>query len=121
MQEVKIDKNTKGVLVLAKPNSKCPYDEDWVLLIESVYPSHWKNGVKVYEIRRHASYCLCKDENDFCAFVSERPQNWGDASHYKFYKPTKKQRDLMKNFIAKKGFKFDKKNNKLIKYDRSYC
>ena len=110
MQEIKIDENTRGVLVLAVPNDIT--NEPWVILIESTTP-RTVNGIKCYDIFRHASYCITNNGDDV-AYVDNEPGRWGNTRKYKFYKPNKKQRDLLKNFMARNCYRFDKENNKVI-------
>jgi hypothetical protein len=100
MTEVIVNKDTKGVLVFAKARPQYSYISDWILLIKNVV-----NG----DIIRHVSYSM---DNRASRFIG-RPANWGSISKYRFYTPTKQQRDIIKNFMLKRGYKFNKKNNKL--------
>lgn len=110
MQEMKINENTKGVLLLAKHSSPCK--EDWIILVESTKPT-WESGIFCYNIYRYASYCLTFDDSEV-GFIGKNPEPWGDTRGYRFYKPTKQQRDKIKAFIFKHHYKFDKQNNKII-------
>ena len=111
MQEVKIDENTKGVLVYAKLKKPQPWFYNVIILVESLrYEANFLGGFEHWNIYRHA---FIKDSGD--SHVETTPGCYGNLDNYIFYKPTKEQRDKMKALLAKRGYKFDKQNNKMIR------
>ena len=110
-EEINIAPGIKGIVVRAVPDFDSPYHKwnhsDWIILIESVFI----NDEDIPEIVRFVSYD-CEDKH---FNISYSPQCWGDISGYKFYVASKKERKLIIDELKRRGLKYVKILNKLIK------
>ena len=108
MRTIKVDisTSTKGVIVFAK--GKTCYD-DWILLVTKVEDIGSPNGLRIYghifyNIRNNRWYFSEGDEN----------YAWGNTNHWKFFEPTKEQKQLLVDALKEKGYKCVPVLNKII-------
>lgn len=108
-QEIEITEKTRGIIVVAKSPNK--NNNGFILLIDKVEP------VKILgddDLLIYTHVMLCVDMDLDFSFLDKR---WGYTKRYgyKFYKPTEEDINKVKNCIRKRGLKYIRGVNKLIK------
>ena len=114
-EEIKMEPGVRGLFVKAKART-LKYN-DWILLI-----SHVQTEIKpgYGDLPVDMLYCYgCKNISyDYIDKhideVNKKPFAFGDASHYKFYKPTEEEKEIIINMLKAKKLKYIKGINKVI-------
>ena len=104
-EEIIISQHTKGIIVHAKRERGLFDNRNWIILIQSVQITPTET-----EIMRWVSHCMETGET----FIDIRPQKWGNATNYNFYKATEEEKQLIKNVLKQHNLRYAKILNKLI-------
>lgn len=114
-EEINILPGIKGVFVRAEACEM--FYSDWLLLISHVTTEI----IEESDTMGYLIYCYaCKDITsapniaEFCDEVKKTPFEFGDASHYKFYRATEKEKNTIINMLKAKKYKYIKGINKVI-------
>ena len=108
MKPIYIDKYTKGILAHAKPT--CEEDRTWIILVHSIQ-EEWNGKKKIFHVTRHISYCV--DTNE--CYINEKPRGWGYLMKHTLCEPTEEDKQIIKNIMKKRKYRFIKILNKLEK------
>jgi len=115
-EEINIIPGIKGVFVRAESCEM--FYSDWLLLISHVTTEIREEDGEIDDL----IYCYaCKDISsvpniaELCDEVKKTPFEFGNASHYKFYRATEKEKDTLINMLKAKKYKYIKGINKVIK------
>ena len=100
-----IDKNTKGIILYAQPKPGCGGDK-WIILVHNITHSG-----DCLSINRYVSHDLINETS----YLDEKPHPWGQTSNYDLFKPTKKDKKIIMNYLKKEGYKYIPTLNKLVK------
>lgn len=107
MRTIKVDisTSTKGVIVFAKGISGY---SDWIVMVTRVDDI----GSGVFKIYGHIFYNISEKK----WYFSEGDENyaWGNTNHWKFFEPTKEQKQLLVDALKEKGYKYVPVLNKII-------
>lgn len=107
-QKINIEPGVKGVL--AKLKSKTSQFRDWILIVSDVTVKNGENMIYCY-----ACVCLDKTLSELGSDdASKTPLTFGYAFHYDFYKPTKEEIKIMKDFLRNRNLKYVKGINKMF-------
>jgi hypothetical protein len=110
--EILIDLNTKNKLVCAEHINNHGGDiHTWVLLISHVEERTFHDGKKHLVIYRHVSSFY----GNSIEHISLKPYSWGSIDDFRFYEANDDEKKLIKDIIKRKGFKYIKALNKLVK------
>ena len=105
-EQIIINQHTKGIVVHAKrERGQFNNERNWIILIESIQITPI-----VTEIMRWVSHCIETGET----FIDIKPQKWGNATNYNFYKATEEEKQLVKDVLKKHNLRYAKILNKLI-------
>lgn len=114
-EEINITPEIKGVF--AKAESCEMFYSDWLLLISHVTAKTIEEGSEMYNL----IHCYaCKDITSnpnipkLRDYVSKTPFEFAEASHYKFYRATEKEKNVIINMLKAKKYKYIKVINKVI-------
>ena len=104
---------TRGVILYAKAKDK-PRHNDWIILVTNVKEKTdaWGDRKPYLAVYRYISYDM--DEKEF-RFSDGEPCNWGRTISYDFFLASEEQRKFIIKELTKRGYKYIKCRNKLIK------
>ena len=114
-EEINILPGIKGIFVRAEACEM--FYSNWLLLISHVTTETREEDGENYNLIY--SY-VCKDITsphniaELCDDVKKTPFEFGDASHYKFYRATEKEKNVIINMLKAKKYKYIKVINKVI-------
>lgn len=110
-EEINILPGIKGIFVRAEACEM--FYSDWLLLISHVTTETREEDGENYNL----IYCyVCADAINPGIYdeVKKTPFEFGDASHYKFYRATDKEKNTLINMLKAKKYKYIKGINKVI-------
>lgn len=111
-EEITIEPGMKGLFVIAK--SRTIMYSDWILLV-----SHVTNEPRQHTDYTHLVdmlYCYASIDLSFGVGdeVNKKPFALGIAEHYRFYKPTEEEIEIITKMFKAKNLKYIKGINKVI-------
>ena len=107
-REIQIKEDTKGKIVRIENQWDCYNKSYWIVLI-----SHIKERIDGNVIYRHVT--IFHGAANTWEGISLIPKNWGVYENCKFYEATEEEKQEIKELIKRRGFKYIKPLNKLIK------
>lgn len=105
MKKINIDTKTKGIILFAK--GKGGYD-DWLVLVTRVD----ELGSETFRIYGDIFHNITKNQWYFSN--GYKNYTWGSTNHWDFFKPTKKQKQIIVDALRERGYKYVPILNKII-------